>query len=109
MERFGEVLRAASPVPDPTLAILTTGPEDQYYLDHKVFARELDAVLAERHEVELDRDGFLIQKTSGLRLDVIYERIETGRIYDDLPGLIESQAAGPFAMTMVTACGLTRR
>jgi uncharacterized circularly permuted ATP-grasp superfamily protein len=54
----------------------------------------LDAVLAERHEVELDRDGFLVHKESGRRLDVIYERIETGRIYDDLPGLIESQASG---------------
>jgi hypothetical protein len=25
---------------------------------------------------------------------VIYERIEDGRIYDDLPGLVESQVAG---------------
>jgi uncharacterized circularly permuted ATP-grasp superfamily protein len=94
MERFGEVLRAASKEPDPTLAILSTGSEDQYYLDHKLLARELGAILAERHEVELDRDGFLVHKESGRRLDIIYERIETGRIYDDLPGLIESQASG---------------
>jgi uncharacterized circularly permuted ATP-grasp superfamily protein len=94
MERFGEVLRAASPAPEPTLAVLSTGPGDQYYLDHLVFARELGAILAERHEVELDRDGFLVHKESGLRLDIIYERIESGRIYDDLPGLVESQASG---------------
>ena len=94
MERFGEVLRVASPESDPTLAILSTGVEDQYYLDHNIFARELDAILAERHEVELDRDGFLVHKESGSRLDVIYERIESGRIYDDLPALIESQASG---------------
>jgi uncharacterized circularly permuted ATP-grasp superfamily protein len=94
MERFGEVLRAASPKSDPTLAILSTGFEDQYYLDHNIFARELGAILAERHEVELDRDGFLIHEESARRLDVIYERIESGRIYDDLPALIESQASG---------------
>jgi uncharacterized circularly permuted ATP-grasp superfamily protein len=94
MERFGEVLRAASRESDPTLAILSTGFEDQYYLDHNLFARELGAILAERHEVELDREGFLIHKGSGRRLDIIYERIESGRIYDDLPGLIESQASG---------------
>ncbi len=94
MERFGEVLRAASPDPDPTLAILSTGPEDQYYLDHKVFARELGAILAERHEVELDRKGRLVHKGSGRRIDVIYERIESGRIYDDIPYLAESQARG---------------
>jgi uncharacterized circularly permuted ATP-grasp superfamily protein len=94
MERFGEVLRAASPKSDPTLAILSTGPEDQYYLDHRVFARELGAVLAEQREIELDRDGFLVHKESGRRLDIIYERIESGRIYDDLPGLIEVQVSG---------------
>jgi uncharacterized circularly permuted ATP-grasp superfamily protein len=94
IERFGEVLRAASEELDPTLAILSTGFEDQYYLDHRLLARELGAILAERHEVELDRDGFVIHKKSGMRLDIIYERIETGRIYDDLPGLIEAQASG---------------
>lgn len=56
--RFGDCLRAASPKgPDATLAVLSTGPGDQYYLDHHVYAREMDAVLAERHEVELDRGG----------------------------------------------------
>ncbi|HEV8044105.1 MAG TPA: circularly permuted type 2 ATP-grasp protein, partial [Rubrobacter sp.] len=94
MERFGEVIRASAPVNDPTLAIISTGPDDQYYLDHKVFANEIGAILAERHEVELDRDGRLVHKESGRRIDVIYERIEDGRIYDDIPGLVESQARG---------------
>jgi uncharacterized circularly permuted ATP-grasp superfamily protein len=94
MERFGEVVRAASPKPDPTMAILSTGPHDQYYLDHKVLASELGAILAERHEVEVDRDGRLVHKKSGSKIDIIYERIEDGRIYDDVKGLIESQARG---------------
>ena len=94
METFGGVVRGVSPEPDPTVAILSTGPDDQYYLDHKVFASELGAILAERHEIELDRDGRLIHKGSGRRIDVIYERIESGRIYDDVEGLIEAQARG---------------
>jgi uncharacterized circularly permuted ATP-grasp superfamily protein len=94
MERLGEVVRAASSKPDPTLAILSTGPQDQYYLDHKLFASELGAILAGRQEVELDRGGRLIHKNSGRRIDIIYERIEEGRIYDDIKGLIESQARG---------------
>ena len=88
--RLGEVLRAASPLPDPTLAILSTGPEDQYYIDHNLFAQETGAILAERYEVELDGGGYLIHKDTGRRIDVIYERIEEGRIYDDLPKLVES-------------------
>lgn len=94
MARFGEVLRAVSSSEDPTIAVLSTGYEDQYFLDHNVFAREHGAILAGRGGVELDRNGYLVHKKSGRKIDVIYERIEDGRIYDDLPGLIESQAAG---------------
>src|SRR5688500_15363780 len=31
MARLGEVVRAASPEPDPTIAVISTGPHDQYY------------------------------------------------------------------------------
>jgi uncharacterized circularly permuted ATP-grasp superfamily protein len=94
MDLFGEVVRAASPEPDPSVAILSTGSDDQYYIDHRVFAAELGAILAERHEVELDTDGRLVHKESGRRIDVVYERIETGRIYDDVEGLAESHFKG---------------
>jgi uncharacterized circularly permuted ATP-grasp superfamily protein len=94
MKLFAEVMRAASPEPDPTIAILSTGPDDQYYIDHNVFAAELGAILAERHEVEIGSDGRLVHKGSGRRIDVVYERIETGRIYDDVPGLVESHFEG---------------
>jgi uncharacterized circularly permuted ATP-grasp superfamily protein len=92
--RLGEVLRAASPLPDPTLAILSTGPEDQYYLDHHLFAEQTGAILAERHEVELDAEGYLMHRETKRRIDVIYERIEEGRIYDDLPRLVEAHLEG---------------
>jgi uncharacterized circularly permuted ATP-grasp superfamily protein len=92
--RLGDVLREASPFSEPTLAILSTGPEDQYYLDHNLFAEQTGAILAERHEVELDSAGYLIHKGSGRRIDVVYERIEDGRIYDDLPRLVESHVEG---------------
>jgi uncharacterized circularly permuted ATP-grasp superfamily protein len=94
MERFGEVVRSASMLSEPTVAILSTGPDDQYYLDHNLFAYAMGAILAERDEVEMDRGGYLVHRASGRRIDVVYERIEDGRIYDDLPGLIEAQAAG---------------
>jgi uncharacterized circularly permuted ATP-grasp superfamily protein len=94
MDLFGEVVRAASPEPDPVVAILSTGPDDQYYIDHRVFADELGAILAERHEVGMDSEGRLVHKESGRRIDVVYERIETGRIYDDVPGLVDSHFKG---------------
>src|ERR687890_1563110 len=94
MDIFGEVVRAASPESDPTVAILSTGPDDQYYIDHRVFAAELGAILAERDEVGVDSDGRLVHEVSGRRIDVVYERIETGRIYDDLPRLVDSHYKG---------------
>src|SRR5918997_1177228 len=94
MDRFGRTIRAASSKGDPAIAVLSTGHDDQYFLDHNFFADALGAILAERHEVDLDRNGYLFHKESGRRIDVIYERIEDGRIYDDLPGLIESQVSG---------------
>lgn len=92
--RFGDVLRASCPRPDPTLAILSAGPDDQYYLDHNLFAQETGAILAERHEVELDSEGFLCHGATGQRIDVFYERIEQGRIFDDLPELVQSHFEG---------------
>src|SRR5919112_1440507 len=94
MDLFGEVVRAASPEPDPTVAILSTGPDDQYYIDHRIFAAELGAILAERDEVEMDAHGRLVHKGTGRKIDVVYERIETGRIFDYVPGLAESHYKG---------------
>src|SRR5918995_2751660 len=94
MDIFGEVVRAASPEPDPSVAVLSTGPDDQYYIDHRVFAAELGAILAERDEVGVDSDGRFVHVASGRRIDVVYERIETGRIYDDLPRLVDSHYKG---------------
>ena len=93
LERLGDVLRTASPDAEATLAILTDGPGDQYYLDHNILAKETGAILAERHELEM-YDGYLIHKPTAQRLDVIYERIEEGRIYDDFPDLMKSHAEG---------------
>ena len=94
MNLFSEVVRAASPEPDPVVAVMSTGPDDQYYIDHKIFAAELGAMLAESHEVEIDPDGRLVHKGSGRRIDVVYERIEVGRIFDYVPGLVESHFKG---------------
>jgi len=92
--RLGRVARAASDHPDPTLAILSDGPDDQYYLDHALLARGASALLAERGEVCLDGDGCLLHVPSGRRIDVVYERLEKGRLWDDLPELVGAHREG---------------
>jgi len=88
--RLGEALRASSPKgADATLAVVTSGPEDQFYLDHHIYAREMDAVLAEPKELRLDGEGYLVHEPTGSRIDVIYERVDEDRLYAEVPGLLE--------------------
>jgi uncharacterized circularly permuted ATP-grasp superfamily protein len=93
--RLGEALRAASlEGPDATLAVVTSGPGDQFYLDHHIYAQEMDAVLAETEELRVDGDGFLVHEPTGRRIDVIYERVDEDRLYAEVRGLLECHLQG---------------
>ena len=88
-------MRAASPKgPDATLAVVSGGPEDQFYLDHHIYAEEMDAVLAETRELEINGDGYLIHNPTGRRIDVIYERVDEDRLYAEVSGLLECHVEG---------------
>jgi uncharacterized circularly permuted ATP-grasp superfamily protein len=93
--RLGNALRAASPkCQDATLAVVSSGPDDQFYLDHHIYAKEMDAVLAETRDLEVDRDGYLIYMPTGGKVDVIYERVDEDKLYAEVPGLLESHIQG---------------
>jgi uncharacterized circularly permuted ATP-grasp superfamily protein len=95
LERLGDALRAASPKgQDATLAIVSSGPDDQFYLDHHIYAREMDAVLAETKDLEVDGGGYLIYRPTGRRVDVVYERVDEDVLYAEVPGLLESHIEG---------------
>ena len=93
--RLGDALRAASPKgPEATLAVVSGGPDDQFYLDHHIYAEEMAAVLAETEELRVDGEGYLIHLPTGRRIDVIYERVDEDRLYAEVPGLLESHVEG---------------
>jgi uncharacterized circularly permuted ATP-grasp superfamily protein len=95
LERLGDALRAASPKgPEATLAVVSSGPDDQFYLDHHIYAEEMDAFLAETQELHVEGDGFLIHRPTGRRIDVIYERVDEDRLYAEVPGLLECHVEG---------------
>jgi uncharacterized circularly permuted ATP-grasp superfamily protein len=95
LERLGDALRAASPKgPEATLAVVSSGPDDQFYLDHHIYAQEMDAVLAETKELRVDGDGYLIHRPTGRKIDVIYERVDEDMLYAEVPGLLESHVQG---------------
>jgi uncharacterized circularly permuted ATP-grasp superfamily protein len=93
--RLGNSLRAASPKgPDATLAVVSSGPDDQFYLDHHIYAQEMDAILAETKDLAFDRDGYLVHKPTGHRVDVVYERVDEDTLYAELPELIDCHLEG---------------
>jgi uncharacterized circularly permuted ATP-grasp superfamily protein len=95
LSRLGDSLRAASPKgPDATLAVVSSGPTDQFYLDHNIYAKEMDAILAETGELRIDKSGYLVHEPTGHRIDVIYERIDEDRLYAEVPGLLECHTEG---------------
>jgi uncharacterized circularly permuted ATP-grasp superfamily protein len=95
LERLGYCLRAASKKgPDATLAVVTSGPDDQFYLDHHIYAKEMDAVLTETKELQIDGDGYLAHGPTGRRIDVIYERVDEDRLYAEVPGLLGCHVEG---------------
>ena len=93
--RLGDALRAASPKgPEATLAVVSSGPADQFYLDHHIYAKEMGAILAETSDLEVDGDGYLIYRPTGRRVDVIYERVDEDTLYAEVSGLLESHVEG---------------
>jgi uncharacterized circularly permuted ATP-grasp superfamily protein len=93
--RLGDALRAASKKGlEATLAVVTSGPEDQFYLDHHIYAEEMDAVLAETNELGFDGEGYLMHEPTGRQIDVIYERVDEDTLYAEVPGLLECHVEG---------------
>ena len=92
--RLGDALRAASKGGGATLAVVSGGPADQFYLDHHIYAREMDAVLAETRDLRADGEGFLVHGPTGRRIDVIYERVDEDRLYAEVPGLWRPTSRG---------------
>src|SRR5829696_2598680 len=93
--RLGDALRAASPKgPDATLAVVSAGPDDQFYLDHHIYAEEMGAVLAETKDLGFDGEGYLVHEPVGRKIDVIYERVDEDRLYAEVPGLLECHVEG---------------
>ncbi len=95
LARLGDALRAASPKnAGATLAVISGGPDDQFYLDHHIYASEMDAILAETKDVEVDAEGYLAHRPTGRRIDVVYERVDEDRLYSEVPGLLRCHVEG---------------
>ncbi|WP_027342628.1 circularly permuted type 2 ATP-grasp protein [Hamadaea tsunoensis] len=70
-------LKAASPVDDPTVVVLTPGVHNSAYFEHALLAREMGVELVEGRDLVCVGNEVAMRTTAGeQRVDVIYRRVD---------------------------------
>ncbi len=99
-ELLEAALRAAAPPggAEPSIVVLTDGPENVAYREHARAAEELDVPLVTLDQLVTDGDRLLVRLPGGgeRRVDVLYRRCDEDRVRDEHGGLTEvAQAVLP--------------
>ncbi|MEA2124989.1 MAG: hypothetical protein QOI80_1771 [Solirubrobacteraceae bacterium] len=92
LDALGDALRAAAPegVEDPVVVVLTDGPGNVAYFDHRALADRLGLPLVRPVDLRL-RDGRLCARIDGsdVQVDVVYRRTDEDRLSRDRGGLTD--------------------
>ncbi|MBA9003961.1 carboxylate--amine ligase/circularly permuted type 2 ATP-grasp protein [Thermomonospora cellulosilytica] len=99
--RAVSVLRAALTRAAPALALVTSGPQDSAYFEHRLLAQELAVPLVTPDRLVCDADG--VHLDDGRPVRVLYRRIDEDELFDAVPGLTEAMERG--AVTLANAPG----
>lgn len=104
-ERLRTTLVAAAPpgAKDPVIALVTSGPDDSAFFEHKRIAKACDLHLLTLDELRV-RNGEVTTKSESRRIDVIYRRFEEDHLEATLPELENVYEAGN--VNIVNALGV---
>ncbi|MCW2881584.1 MAG: hypothetical protein JWQ95_5684 [Sphaerisporangium sp.] len=102
MALLREALLAASPLDDPTLGVVSSGPGDPAYYEHRTLAEEMDVVIAGPDDLEV-RDGVVY--AAGQRVDVLYRRIDEDDLLASPIGAALLDAVERGSLTLANAPG----
>lgn len=116
-ERLRHILQRIAPRPwDATLAVLTPGPFNSAYYEHRLLAEAIGGVLVEGHELVVHDDEVYRHSPGGLqRVDVIYSRVNAewmdplvfhAESLLGVPGLIEAWRRGNVAIANAPGAGV---
>jgi uncharacterized circularly permuted ATP-grasp superfamily protein len=116
--RLCRILQRIAPRPwEAAIAVLTPGPYNAAYYEHRLLAEEMGATLVEGHELIVSEDEVYRRDTDGTiqRIDVIYSRVNSEWL-DPLvfrsesmlgaPGLIEAWRRGNVAIANAPGTGV---
>jgi uncharacterized circularly permuted ATP-grasp superfamily protein len=112
-QRLLQSLRQVSPVPDPSVVVLTPGVHNSAYFEHTFLALQMGAELVEGRDLVVENDRVFAKTTEGLKpVDVIYRRMDDDFLDPEvfrkdsslgIPGLMRAYRRG--RVTLANAIG----
>ena len=115
-EELLNTLRAVSPSADPTVVVLTPGPENSAYFEHAFLAEQMGIELVEGQDLFVANSFVYMRTPAGpARVDVIYRRIDDDFLdplalrQDSLlgvPGLLSVYRSGRVALSNALGTGV---
>ena len=84
-ELLGRALRAASDRPDPTVVLLSDGPDNSAWFEHRTIADRLGIPLVGIFDLQRREDGLYADVRGGWqRVDVVYRRTDNDRLEEPI-------------------------
>ncbi len=110
--RAVSLLKAALTAGSAEAALITLGPEDSAYFEHRLLADEMDLPLVQPGELLADRDG--VRTADGEELGVLYRRIDEDELFGAMgadgvplgPGLLAAVEAGELRLANAPGNGI---
>ena len=106
-EYLRQAMIDASWTRDPFMVLLSDGPFDSAYFEHRYLADLLGIPLVEGSDLHIDEDGYVVMRQPGegeVQVDVIYRRIEDLDLF--VPGLSKAYADGKVALVNAWGTGV---
>ncbi|MEM9603057.1 MAG: circularly permuted type 2 ATP-grasp protein [Pseudomonadota bacterium] len=110
------MLASLSPVPNPTLCVLTPGVFNSAYFEHAFLAQEIGAELVEGRDLVVQDDTVYMRDVNGLiKVDVLYRRVDDAFLDPScfnpdsklgVAGLMDAWRAGNVAIANAPGAGV---
>ena len=106
-DRLGETLELAAPegVDDPNVVVVTRGGGDPAFFEHRRIAQACGISVMTLADCVVS-EGFVFERESGRRIDVIYRRFDEDYIDTDLPELGRAYLEGNIALVNAPGVGV---
>jgi glutamate---cysteine ligase / carboxylate-amine ligase len=98
-----QALRTALTAAGGSLALITSGPDDSAYFEHRLLADEMSVPLVQPRDLRIDAGGVFADDR---RIDVLYRRIDEEELWEGAPGLLDAIGEGSVVLANAPGNGV---